>query len=85
MNINYRYTKQQVARGTRADAEQSEAWFLFKNVSALRLTYQIRLLAYHASESGRKLIIRVPAYCQLHPALRIFQTNYSKIVRVERT
>lgn len=61
MDIEYRYTKHHFARGTRADAERQDAFFLLKNVSFLRLTYQIRLLASRALQSGRKLVIRVPS------------------------
>lgn len=84
MNIEYRYTRHQVARSTRADFEGNDAFFLLKNVSLLRLTYQIRLLAFRASQSGRKLVIRVPSSCKLHPGLRGFQKEHSKLVRVER-
>lgn len=84
MSMNYRYTKQQVARGARADAERNDAFFLLKNVSTLRLTYQIRLLTFRAIESGRKFIIRVPDRCKLHPTLRDFQKEHSKVVRIEK-
>lgn len=83
MEMEYRYTKQQVARGARADAERNDAYFLFKNVTALRLTYQIRLLAFRARESRRKLIIRVPSGCEIHPPLRSFQREHSETVRIE--
>ena len=84
MSIEYRYTKHQVARGTRADAERNDAFFLLKNVSSLRLTYQIRLLTFRAKECGRKLIIRIPSTCKLHPTLRVFQKEHSKIIRFEK-
>ena len=84
MNMEYRYTKHQVARGTRADAECNDAFFLLKNVSSLRLTYQIRLLAFRAKHSGRKLVIRIPSASKLHPTLRAFQKEHSKIIRIEK-
>ncbi len=84
MDIEFRYTKHQVARGTRADAERNDAFFLFKNVSTLRLTYQIRLLASRSLQSGRKLVIRVPSSCKLHFSLREFQKEHSKLLRIER-
>ena len=82
--MDYRYTKRQVARGARADAERSDAFFLFKKVSTLRLTYQIRLLTYRAFESGRKLVIRVPEDCTVMPILRDFQKEHSKVLRIEK-
>jgi len=84
MNVNYRYTSHQVARGARADAERNDAYFLLKNVSSLRLTYQIRLLSFRAKDEGRKLVIRVPVNCKVHPTLRDFQKEHSKVVRIEK-
>ena len=84
MNVNFRYTMHQVARGARADAERNDAFILLKNVSSLRLTYQIRLLAFRAKDTGRKLVIRVPEYCAIHPSLRDFQKEHCKIVRIEK-
>lgn len=84
MNSDLRYTRHQVPRGTRADAERHNALYLFKNVSALRLTYQIRLLTFRAADIGCKLIIRVPAHCKLHPSLRDFQREHSDVVKIEK-
>lgn len=83
MDIRVRHTKHQVARGSRPDAETRQAVYLLKNVSTLRLTYQIRLLAFRAQDTARRLVIRVPRRCQLHPALRHFCKEY-EFVRVER-
>ena len=84
MIVNYRYTRHQVARGALADAECHDALYLVKNVSFLRLTYQIRVLAYQSLESGRKLVIRIPVRCDVHPSLRQFQKEYSRFVRIEK-
>ena len=84
MSMKYRYTSHQVARGARADAECNDAYFLLKNVSLLRLTYQIRLLAFRAKDQGRKLVIRVPAGCKVHPTLGDFQKEHAKVVRIEK-
>jgi hypothetical protein len=84
MNVEYRYTRHQVARGTRADAERNDAFFLLKNVSSLRLTYQIRLLTFRAKDSGRKLVIYIPSVCKLHPTLSAFQKEHSKTIRIEK-
>ncbi|WP_238757547.1 hypothetical protein [Rubinisphaera margarita] len=84
MTVEYRYTKHQVARGTRADAERNDAFFLLKNVTSLRLTYQIRLLTFRAKDTGRKLVIRIPSVCKLHPELRAFQKEHSKTIRIEK-
>jgi hypothetical protein len=84
LNVHYLYTKHQVARSTRADAETNDAFYLLKNVSLLRLTYQIRLLTFRAFSSRRKLVLRIPARCRLHSTLKDFQKEQSKIVRIER-
>ncbi len=56
-------------RGSRPDAESATALYLIKPVTALRATYQVRLLALKAAESGKKLILQVPAGCRFDPAL----------------
>ena len=84
MGAIFRYTKHQVPRGARADAEQGDALFLLKNVSSLRLTYQIRLLTFRATDTGRRLTIRVPTRCIIHPSLRDFQRDHSKVIRIEK-
>jgi hypothetical protein len=82
--MNTRQTKHQVARGTRPDAERNDALFLVKNVSSLRLTYQIRLLTYRALELRKKLRIRVPKHCTIQPSLANFQKEHSGLVKIER-
>lgn len=84
MNVDFRYTKHQVARGTRADSETNDAFYLFKNVSELRLTYQIRLLAFRAFSGHRKLVLRIPLHCSLQFNLKCFIKKYPKIVRIEK-
>lgn len=46
------------------DAEAFNKMYLIKNVSKLRATYQIRLLAFRAVDKGTKLILRVPVSCE---------------------
>lgn len=40
-----------------------------KNVSSLRATYQIRLLAFRAVSEGLKLVLKVPKVCKYHSSL----------------
>jgi len=56
-------------RAVRPDAENADAIFLVKNVTFLRATYQIRLLAYLAAERGKQLVLKVPAGCRFDGAL----------------
>jgi hypothetical protein len=82
--MNIRYTKHQVARGAFTDAESGEKIYLFKNVSFLRLTYQIRLLLFRATDERRKLVVRVPRNCQLDPALSGFVTEHHNALKIEK-
>lgn len=45
------------------DSEAFNRMYLIKNVSSLRATYQIRLLAFRAVEKKMQLVLRVPAAC----------------------
>lgn len=62
-------TRHQVARGAMADAEAFNRMYLIKNVTKLRPTYQIRLLAFRAVDKGMQLVLRVPASCAFDPSL----------------
>jgi hypothetical protein len=53
-----------VPRGARPDAETAGQIHLVKNVSELRATYQVRLLAVKAAETRKVLILRVPRHCR---------------------
>ena len=77
-----KYTRHQVPRGSRPDAEVPDRVFLIKNVSTLRATYQVRLLAFKAIQSYKKLVIKVPRTCQFHPSLKnLMKEAGSKIKR----
>lgn len=82
--MKYRYTRHQVPRGSRADAEKGNELYLLKYVSSLRLTYQIQLLTFLAKESGRKLVIRVPSHCVIHSTLKTFKKEHTKIIKIEK-
>ena len=78
------YSNHQVPRGARADAENYDKFFLLKIVSTSRLTYQIRLLTFHALESKKTLVIQVPKQCKIHASLREFTREFEPVVRVEK-
>jgi len=82
--MNYRQTKHQVARGAFPDAQQGDKIFVFKNVSLLRATYQIRLLIFLASEAGKKLVLDIPQHCKLHPSLAQLVGEFPKTVQIQR-
>lgn len=68
--MNFKFTSHQIPRSARPDAEAFNKMYLIKNVSKLRATYQIRLLAFRAVDSGTKLILRVPKFCIFEPSLK---------------
>ena len=78
-------TKHQVARGSRPDAAKGHELILFKNVSSLRLTYQIKLLTYFATTRGLRLRIALPSNAAVAPSLERFCAENKKHVRIERT
>lgn len=80
----YKYTRHQVPRGTRADAQQGNAYYLFKAVSVMHATYQVRLLAYLAWKEKKKLIIQVPQRCRKSETLERFMKDHPNLVRFER-
>lgn len=84
LEIKYRYTKHQVARGTRSDAELHGMLYLIKGCSTLRLTYQIRLLTYQAAQRHIKLTINVPKLCKIQPCLRDFQREHATTIRIQK-
>jgi hypothetical protein len=83
--MNYRYTKHQVARGAFPDAQKNDEIYLFKKVSTLKGTYQIRLLTFLASEAGKKLISDVPTYFKSHPSLTRLMKEFPKTRRIEKS
>lgn len=84
MDAPRKYTRHQVPRGTRPDAETPRELYLLKNVSVLHATYQIRLLAYRAWREKKKLVIRVPASAKKGPSLVAFMKENPSLVRFEK-
>jgi hypothetical protein len=82
--MNYRYTRHQVPRRALPDAEDGNRLFLFKNVSRLTATYQIRLLAYQASEAKKRLLIRVPKICDVQSPLKRLIKETGRTINVEK-
>jgi len=85
MHIDFKYTQHQVARGAKPDAESYDRFYLIKNVSELRATYQIRLLAYRASSEGKKLILRIPKSAKIHSSLRSLRRECGSLIKIERS
>ena len=83
--MNNRQTKQGITRGAFPDAQNQSAFYLFKNVSSLRATYQVRLLSFLAAETGKKLVINVPERFKPHPSLSQFMAELPGVIKIEKT
>lgn len=81
-SLNTKLTSHQVARGAMPDAEAFNRMYLVKNVSSLRATYQIRLLAFRAVEKRMQLVLRVPSTCVFDASLdALIQKCGTSVVR----
>ena len=83
MNLKTKTEDSRSPRGARADAETPEAIYLIKHVSSLRATYQIRLLALKAAESGKILVLMAPRTCRFDPSLEALVMAMSGRIRRE--
>jgi hypothetical protein len=83
--VNLRYTRHQVARGARADAEVGDKLYLLKRVAVLHATYQVRLLAFRAQQEGKRLVVRVPPTFKAGPSLRDLMRELKSVIRIEKS
>src|SRR5712691_187171 len=83
--LKVRYTKGQVARGTRPDAEVGNKLYLLKKVGVLHATYQVRMLAFRAQQERRQLVIRVPPSFQPGQSLADLMADLKGTIRIETT
>jgi hypothetical protein len=84
MEAEFIYTRHQTPRGSVPDADNAKGLYLLKNVSEMRLTYQIKLLAYMAHTTGKKLHIRLPSTANVHPKLLDYVREHGGLIRIER-
>jgi hypothetical protein len=82
-DMEFRYTRHQVARSARPDAETAEKMYLIKNVSRLRATYQIRLLTFAAAEGHKTLVLKVPRSCCFSASLKDLMRMVGKTMKRE--
>ncbi|WP_408891318.1 hypothetical protein ACJ2CR_16940 [Myxococcus faecalis] len=83
--MTLKYTRHQVPRGTRPDAETNDKLYLIKSVSILRATYQIRLLAFRAVEIRKRLVLVVPKHCKFHSSLKTLIRTTGRTIQREAT
>jgi hypothetical protein len=81
--MELKYTRHQVPRGSRPDAETIDKIYLIKNVSMLRGTYQIRLLVFKAVKSHKTLMLKVPQSCRFHASLKELIKMTGKTIKRE--
>lgn len=84
MHTEFTYTKHQTPRGARPDADVGNKLYLIKHVSEMRLTYQIRVLAYVAHSQSKKLIVQLPKQAAVHASLGDFVRSSNGLVKIER-
>ena len=84
MDIELRRTRHQVPRASRPDAATGDRWYLMKNVPLMRLTYQVRLLAYLAQQNAARLVVVLPSGTRLSADMQAFaQVNSVTIERAK--
>jgi hypothetical protein len=81
----YAYSKRGIPRGALPDAEDERHIYLFKNVSSLRATYQIRLLAFLAGSRGKTLLLCIPQRCVPDASILDLIADARGSVRLKRT
>jgi hypothetical protein len=81
--MEFKFTRHQVPRGARPDAEAANKIYLIKNVAVLHATYQVRLLAFKASTTGKKLILEVPKKSRLAPSLKELMRSLPNVIKRE--
>jgi len=81
--MEFKFTRHQVPRGARPDAETASKVYLIKNVAVLHATYQVRLLAFKASTSGKKLILKLPKASRLAPSLKELMRDLPNVIKRE--
>jgi hypothetical protein len=81
--MELKYTRHQVPRGSRPDAESIDKIYLIKNVSTLRATYQVKLLVFKAIQNHKKLMLKVPPPCQFHTSLKDLIKMTGKTIKRE--
>lgn len=72
------------ARGSRPDAVRGNEWYLIKLTSHLRLTYQIRLLAFMAHSKGARLTVLLPQQSTVGDDLATFVREHAALVQIRR-
>ena len=82
--MDFFYTGNQTPRGAKADAEVGDKVYLIKNALQLRLTYQIRMLAYMAQTRKKKLIVQLPREAKVHESLKEFVRDMAGLIKIER-
>jgi hypothetical protein len=84
VDVELRYTVHQVPRGSRPDAVGPGRWYLIKNVPLMRLTDQVRLLAYLAEQNSAPLVVVLPPAARVSKDLKAFvRANPVVIQRAE--
>lgn len=82
--MKFKYTRNQVPRGTRPDFEDNSRFYLIKNVSVLNATYQIKLLTYFSKQKKKKLVLYVPMKFKTGNSLKKLMEENPNVIEIER-
>jgi len=63
-------------RGILPDAVKDDVIVLLKACPQLRLTYELRLAAFMAQQTRRRLLVVIPADCVITSTLQAFAREY---------
>ena len=63
---------EQQPRGVLPDAMDDTTAYLIKQCAYLRLTYEIRLMAFMAQQNAMTFVLLIPQHCQFASALNQF-------------
>lgn len=77
---HYRYTKHQIARGSRPDAVAGGHLIPARLTTILRATHRIRMLLFVAVKNDVKLVLRLRRDTRLSPALLDLMREHGKHV-----
>lgn len=82
--MEFKYTKKQVAHRTLPDDEHGYRYYLIKACHKLCLIYQIKLALYTVVSKKINLILAIPKDCVISKKLKEFSKENKKYMKIER-
>lgn len=79
------HSSTQRARGILPDALKDDSVILIKACPELRLTYELRLAAFMAQQSGRRLLVITTVDCTASSALQAFAREHGILIQRQKS